>query len=84
MLILCTAVTLLNNYTSIHVANISEISNIFPPSSLHGVHAVRKAQRQRETQPDGELTFFTTLSLSGAWSKSVSKASRSAETQRRV
>lgn len=38
----------------------------------------------RETQPRGALTFFTTLSLSGAWSKSVSKASRSAETQKRV
>ena len=74
------------NYTSIHVANISEVSNIFPPLSQHGVHAVKKKNKPRDggKHHDQELTFFTTLSLSGAWSKSVSKASRSAETRRRV
>ena len=39
------------NYTSIHVANILEISNIFPPLSQHGVHAVKKkTKRNKKTQ----------------------------------
>lgn len=67
------------NYTSIHVANISEIANVFPPSSQHRVHAVKKPG-DRGKEPSPEPTFFTTLSLSGAWSNRVSKASRSAWT----
>lgn len=70
------------NYTSIHVANISEISNISPPSSQHGAHAVKKPGDAAKHSKQ-ELTFFTTLSLSGAWSKRVSKASRSAWTRER-
>lgn len=67
------------NYTSIHVANISEIANVFPPSSQHRVHAVKKPG-DRGKEPSPEPTFFITLSLSGAWSNRVSKASRSAWT----
>lgn len=39
------------NYTSIHVANISEISNIFPPPSQHGARAVRKPGDERNAAP---------------------------------
>lgn len=41
------------NYTSIHVANISETSNIFPPSSHHGVCAVKKPGEEETTTPQG-------------------------------
>jgi hypothetical protein len=69
------------NYISIHVPNISETPNTFPllPSKRP---SWRKARPGRGT-PAGRPTFFTTLSLSGAWSKSVSKASRSARTCKR-
>lgn len=47
------------NYTSIHVANISEISNMFPPSSRHGARA---AERQREAaQPGAYLLHHAEL-----------------------
>ena len=41
------------NYTSIHVANISEISNIFPPPSQHGVHAVKKKKKKKHPEMEG-------------------------------
>lgn len=44
------------NYTSIHVANISEISNIFPPLSQHEVHAVKKKKKKHPEMEGNTMT----------------------------